>query len=248
MGDKYVYPFSAAFAKNNGDLKLWRENHRQNIACKKAIEKVISEEFDGYRLGKDAADRVIDEFGYDRVNWVLAGTLQKYSYDGRFSRENLEWAKEFYFPEDKAGSIDHHDEFAVNSHPAVLDGLVNQARRQYNALCLYSASHCLEDRNGTDFKDKVLVLNPSLLKDEYKKPEYQLILAESGFGCSPTASGRKVFGQFLFDGEQCQYTRHDFIGVLRGELLPDWAREKLGEIKDSQMKSEHQGQNMAPSL
>jgi len=206
MGDKYVYPFSAAFAKNNGDLEMWRENHQMNIACKKAIEKVISEEFNGYRLGKDAADRVIDEFGYDRVNWVLANTLQKYSYDGRLSRENLEWAKGFYFPEDKVGSVDHRDEFTVNSHPAVLDGFVNQARRQYNALCLYSASHGLEDRNGTDFKDKVLVLNPSLLKDEYKKPEYQLILAESGFGCSPTASGRKVFGQFLFDGERCNIT------------------------------------------
>lgn len=231
MGDKYVYPFSAAFAKNNGDLELWKGNHQQNIACKKAIEKVISEEFDGYRLGKNAAERVIDEFGYDRVNWVLAGTLQKYSYDGRFSRENLEWAKGFYLPEDKAGSIDHHDEFTVNSHPAVLNGFVNESRRQYNVLCLYSASHCLEDRNGADFKDKVLVLNPSLLKDEYKKPEYQLILAESGFGCSPTASGRKVFGQFLFDGERCQYNRHDFIGVLKGELLPDWASEKLKEMQ-----------------
>lgn len=240
MGNKYVYPFSAAFAKSNGDLELWRENHRQNIACKNAIEKVISEEFDGYRLGKDAAARVIDEFGYDRVNWVLAKTLQKLSYDGRFSRENQEWAKGFYFPEDKAGSIDHHDEFTVNSHPAVLDGFVNQAIRQYNALCLYSASHCLEDRSGTDFKDKVLVLNPSLLKDEYKKPEYQLILADSGFGCSPTASGRKVFGQFLYDGERCQYTRHDFIGVLRDELLPDWASEKLKEMK--QEKEPEQGE------
>lgn len=233
-----MYPFSAAFAKNNGDLELWRENHRQNIACKKAIEKVISEEFDGYRLGKDAADRVIDEFGYDRVNWVLAGTLQKYSYDGRFSRENLEWAKGFYFPEDKVESIDHHDEFTVNSHPAVLDGFVNQARRQYNALCLFSSPHCLEDHNGTDFQDKVLVLNPSLLKDAYKKPEYQLILAESGFGCSPTASGRKVFGQFLFDGERCQYTRHDFIGVLKDELLPDWAAEKLKAMKQESVPEE----------
>lgn len=231
MGDKYVYPFSAAFAKSNGDLELWRENHRQNIACKKAIEKVIAEEFDGSRLGKDAADQVIDEFGYDRVNWVLAGTLQKYSYDGRFSRENVEWAKGFYLPEDKAGAIDHHNEFAVGSHPAVLNGFVNQARRKYDALCLYSASHCLEDRSSTNYEGRVLVLNPTLLKDEVKKPEYQLILAESGFGCSPTASGRKVFGQFLFDGERCQYTRHDFIGVLQGELLPDWATEKLQEIK-----------------
>lgn len=226
-----MYPFSAAFAKSNGDLELWRENHRQNTACKKAIEKVVSKEFDGYRLGKDAADQVIDEFGYDRVNWVLANTLQRLSYDGRFSHENLDWAKGFYFPEDKEGSIDHHNEFLVNSHPAVLNGFVDQARRQYSILCLFNASHCMEDRNSSDFTNKILVLNPSLLKDEFKKPEYQLILAECGFGCAPTASGRKVFGRFLFDEERCQYTRHDFIGVIKDELLPEWASEKLKKMQ-----------------
>lgn len=239
MGSNYVYPFSADFARSNGDLELWRESHRQNIACKNAIEQIIAKEFDGYRLGKDAADSAIDEFGYDRVNWVLANTLQKHSYDGRFLKDNLDWAKGFFFPDDKAGSIDHHNEFLVNSHPAVVNGFVDQARRQYNALCLFSAAHCMEDRNGTDFTNKVLVLNPSLLKDEFKKPEYQLILAEFGFGCAPSASGRKVFGQFLFDGERCQYNRHDFIGVLREELLPDWASEKVIEMK--QKKEPEQG-------
>ncbi|NCB42277.1 MAG: DUF3849 domain-containing protein [Clostridia bacterium] len=239
MESKYVYPFSASFARSNGDLELWRENQKQNIACKKAIEKVITEEFDGYRLGKDASNRVINEFGYDRVNWVLANTLQNLSYDGRFSRDNLEWAKTFYFPEDKSGSIDHHNEFLLNSHPAVLNGFVDQTRRQYSALCLYSAVHCMEDHNGVDFTNKVLVLSPNLLKDEYKKPEYQLVLAECGFGCSPSASGRKVFGKFLFDGERCQYNRHDFIGVLQDELVPEWASEKLKEMQ--QKKESEQG-------
>ncbi len=247
MSSKYVYPFSAEFARSNGDLDLWRENHRQNIACKKAIEQVIKEEFDGCRLGKNAADRVIDEFGYDRVNWVLASTIQQLSYDGRFSHENKDWSNSFYFPEDKAGSIDHHNEYLVNSHPAVLNGFVDQARSQYSALCLFSAAHCLDDRNGTDFTNKVLVLNPSLLKDEFKRPEYQLILAECGFGCSPTASGRKVFGQFLFDGERCQYNRHDFIGILKEELQPDWAKEKLEEIKENRNIIE-EGQGMNQSL
>lgn len=247
MGGKYVYPFSAEFARSNSELDLWRENHRQNIACKKAIEQVIKEEFDGYRLGKNAADRVINEFGYDRVNWVLASTIQQLSYDGRFSHENKDWAKGFYFPEDKAGSTDHHNEYLINSHPTVLNGFVDQARKQYSALCLFNTAQCSEDCNGIDFTNKVLVLNPSLLKDEFKRPEYQLILAECGFGCSPTASGRKVFGQFLYDGERCQYSRHDFIGVLKEGLLPDWANEKLTQIKEGTQISE-QGQGMTPSL
>lgn len=66
-----------------------------------------------------------------------------------------------------------------------------------------------------------MVLNPKCLKDEYKTPRDQLVLCENGFGCSPTASGRKVFGRFLSDGEKYQYDRSDFIGELKAELLPD---------------------------
>lgn len=81
------------------------------------------------------------------------------------------------------------------------------------------------------FEGKVLVLKPTILKDEYKTPDFQLILAESGFGCSPTARGRAVYGQFLKDGEETVYNRQDFIGVLKDEHLPDWAREKLAELQ-----------------
>lgn len=76
----------------------------------------------------------------------------------------------------------------------------------------------------------MLVVRPHWLKDQYKTPEFQLFYAESGFGCSPNASGRKVFGQFLYDGEQIHLDRGDFIGILKEELLPEWAQEKLTEI------------------
>lgn len=65
----------------------------------------------------------------------------------------------------------------------------------------------------------MLVIRPNWLKDSYKKPEYQLFLADSGFGCSPKASGRKVFGQFLYDGEQTHLDRDDFIGTARWRVL-----------------------------
>jgi len=39
-----------------------------------------------------------------------------------------------------------------------------------------------------------------------------------------------VFGYFLKDGEETQYNRSDFVGVLKDEHLPDWAKEKLEEM------------------
>ena len=86
-----------------------------------------------------------------------------------------------------------------------------------------------------------MVLNPKCLKDEYKSPKDQLILCEHGFGCSPSASGRKVFGRFISDGEKCQYDRSDFIGELKEEFMSDWAREKVQEMTETQQSSPTMG-------
>ena len=84
----------------------------------------------------------------------------------------------------------------------------------------------------------MLVLKPTILKDEYKTPDFQLFLAEGGFGCSPTARGRKIYGQFLKDGEETNYERQDFLGVLKDEYMPDWAREKLPEKQEQTNEQE----------
>lgn len=125
--------------------------------------------------------------------------------------------------------LDYRLKYSVDSHPAVLDGFINAMRREYAALNLWDNTHC-NGKSGLDYTGKVMVLDPSHLKDEYKTPESQLILCRHGFGCSPESSGRKVFGKFLIDGEDCQYERSDFIGELKAEFLPDWVREKLNEF------------------
>ncbi len=87
-----------------------------------------------------------------------------------------------------------------------------------------------------DYTGKIVVIAPQYLKDEYKTPEDQLFLATGGFGCSPHARGRKVFGQFLKDGEETCFYREDIIGVLREEHLPEWAEERLQEMQETEEK------------
>lgn len=137
MDKNYVYPYSFQFAKGNQELDLYKESHKANVDCKNAIEKAISENFDGLRLEKNTAEQVISQFGYDRVNFVLANSVQEKSHDGRFSRENKEWANHFFILPDKIQGFDKRLEYAVDSHPAVLDGFINQARRAYYD-CNYS--------------------------------------------------------------------------------------------------------------
>lgn len=112
----------------------------------------------------------------------------------------------------------------------MLGGFVNVIRREYAALNLWDKNGC-NDATGLDYTGRVTVLRPTILKDEYKTPDFQLFLCESGFGCRPEASGRKMYGIFLKDGEKSQYERSDFIGELKQEHLPDWAKAELQALK-----------------
>ena len=60
---------------------------------------------------------------------VLANTVQVKDWDGRFSRSNREWASRFDIPGDPQKGGDHRFVFVVSSHPAILDGFIDMARR-----------------------------------------------------------------------------------------------------------------------
>lgn len=74
----------------------------------------------------------------------------------------------------------------------------------------------LQDQN---LENKILVLNPELLKAEYRRPEFQLVKATGGFGCSPTAIGTAVFVKWLIDGDKTRWERYHFIGIASPELI-----------------------------
>ncbi len=102
---------------------------------------------------------------------------------------------------------------------------------------LFNKSHCFESTE-LNFKGRLMVLEPSILVKEYKQADYQLVYCIGGFGCSPRARGRIVYGSFLKDNEECQFHRSDFIGELKSEFLPDWAKQKLDEIRYAEQMPE----------
>lgn len=227
MNETYLYPYSAEEARRRNELALWRSSHQANIACKKAIETCIRQQFDGMRLPEDSTREVLRAFGFKRVNWVLANTIREKSWDGRFSRENKGWSRRIPIPDDPG----HNLEFAVRSHPAVLNGFVDQVRQAYQALGLFGPQHCQPNsRSELDYEGKVLVLSPDTLKESCWSQENQLWYAHDGFGCRPHAIGRSVRCTCLGDGETTRWNRVDFVGVLKEEFLPEWARERLEQL------------------
>ena len=130
--DKYLTPKGkeafAQYKKEQAEEAMRREQekleHGVRVECKDAIEKAIAEKFDGYTLPGDTAEGVIRQYGKERVESVLANTIMHLSHDGRFSPNNKEWAKSL------VPSADWQTrDYIVTSHPAVLDGFTNQARR-----------------------------------------------------------------------------------------------------------------------
>lgn len=207
-------------------------SYSENCRCAREIEQAINDNFDGKSLNGECVKPIIEKYGFNRVLWVLAATLKEQKHDGRFSKENKDWSDIFYIPEEKA-----RRDYRVKSHPAVMDGFINRVREEWNKLNLFEAKHCVKgSRSDADYEGKVLIIDPYTLADKYRTPEDQLFLATSGFGCSPSSLGRKVMGNYLNDGTRGRHMRQDFLGVIQDEYLPDWARERLEEMRSSKQE------------
>ena len=230
---KPLYRYSVETAKRDGELDAWRESRNENIRCRDYLDEQIKEKFDGFHLPDECAENTVKEFGYDRTMWVIASTILERKGDGRFTKENVKWAKSLNIESDR-----HSYEFALNSHSCIVDGLASDVRKMYAALGLFSGKHIVQSDEPQDYEGKLLILRDTSLKEEFRTPENQLFLADGGFGCSPTASGRKVFGHFLSDGEKAEFWRQDFIGVIADEHIPDWAREKIEQLTAEQDQSD----------
>ena len=224
-----VYPYSFAYASGVGtpEVEIYKKSMEANIACKDAIADMINKNYDGSRIKVDIGKEAIKEFGIDRVQYVLANSVKHKDHDGRISRENKEWAKETFVPLDLVDNQDRSRDFAIDKD-GLLNIVVNQFKRAYKALDLWDKEQ-MNSPKGMNFEGKIMVLEPTMLKDDYKTREHQLFFCSGSSGCNPKARGRQVTGEFLKDGEKARYYREDFVGEAKIELLPQWAKEKLAE-------------------
>lgn len=93
--------------------------------CGSDIEKGISTHFDGMHLNTDFIANLYALYGEERMNYVLANTVQMSDGDGRYSPDNKAWAEEININ----NAEDDRRTFYVNSHPALLDGFITAYRK-----------------------------------------------------------------------------------------------------------------------
>lgn len=129
-----VYQQTLQYAMEHGAADDYLDSRKLNIDCKKAIEETIREHFDGMRLSLEDSGGVLEQFGAERVSYVLANTLRHLSEDGRFSRDNRAWADGIEVTENIHRGMDMNLDYLVNSHPAVLDGYIHLVRGEIRML------------------------------------------------------------------------------------------------------------------
>ena len=126
-----LYTQSATYAREHNEIDAYRNSRKANIACKEAIEDAIRENYHNNRLDTSCVGRIADRFGIDRVQYVLANTVQQKSWDERFSRSNHSWAESVTVAEDGNEFVgDRRTAFVVDrSHPGLTDLFVTAFRR-----------------------------------------------------------------------------------------------------------------------
>ncbi len=130
--DKYLTLESkeayAQYKQEQAEKAMQREQekleHGLCVECKEAIEKEIAEKFDGFVLQRDTAKELVEKYGRERVEYVIANTIMHKQEDEHFSQSNKEWAKSIV-PYADYNSRD----LVVASHSISVDGLTNQYRR-----------------------------------------------------------------------------------------------------------------------
>lgn len=115
-----LYPYGAKEACERGEIEKWRESFRENCACAGGIDILIRENFDGMHLKDGTVEKIVELYGYKRVEHVLANTVQERRGDGRFRPDNRAWADSHFIPPDEI----HNYCFAARSHSAILDGFI----------------------------------------------------------------------------------------------------------------------------
>ena len=124
-----IYRNTAAYAKENGEIQKWRDSKAENIACRDAVDRAVAENFDGAHL---KAEEILDSVviaasGKERVELILAATIQEKAHDGRFSRDNKEWAASVPMPEGEKTYL-----VSDRTHPILLDALAQEYRVNYS--------------------------------------------------------------------------------------------------------------------
>ena len=138
-----VYRQTWSYAVEHGELEEYRASRKLDEECKVTVEETFLQNYDGMHLNLDIVRPLAEQYGLERMTFILANTIQQASEDGSFSRDNRLWASGVSIDEDIVNGADRNRYLSIGIHPALLDGFISMFRREIPEL---------EKENGRDFR------------------------------------------------------------------------------------------------
>lgn len=89
-----IYRQTASEALRCGQISDYHASMDANIACKETIEHTISNYYGNNRLAAESAVKsLLEKFTPERIEYVLANSIQQKTHDGRIPQSLKKWAK-----------------------------------------------------------------------------------------------------------------------------------------------------------
>ena len=83
-----------------------------------------------------------------------------------------------------------------------------------------------------NIEGKLVVVAGNFFKEEFRDAKYQIVLAQSGFGCDAHKFGSAVFViECCENPEEYRQERYNLIGEPTEKLIKEW-KEKYGEFNE----------------
>lgn len=123
--DMSVYTDDRKTADERGELDKWRDSRKENRECAAAIDKAINDNYlyENYHLDTDNAIKSVTErFGSERMGLLLAAHIVNHDWDGRYSKEVKDWAKEKTTKYSES-FLSECKSYNLNAHPTLIDGV-----------------------------------------------------------------------------------------------------------------------------
>lgn len=95
VGVAPFYPRDFTYARENGEAEMWRKSYQANVDCAKDIDNAISNNYNANCLDSKAVlNEVTEEYGKERVAFLIAVKVNKADWDLRYGKYVKAWAKE----------------------------------------------------------------------------------------------------------------------------------------------------------
>lgn len=238
-----LYPFNLAYAMEHAAVDEYLDSRKLNIDCKNAVEEAIRTHFDGLHLADGAVEPVLEEYGKERLAFVLACTVQNNLSDGRFSRDNKAWAESIPVLENISKRTDANLDYVVNSHPAVLDGYIRIAREKFAEQQLleeYQGNYDKEAAYWLRSSEKYLFLQTATDGYDYTFYDKEYRELDGGVYDDSNLTFREALEEILADEGQSNIDDCEVIDcenfldlVDRAEYFPQKSFEALKDLMNS---------------